>query len=146
MDAWREALLVRDLDQERLQRLAFCGRQSAGRGFVVRARDGCYFAEHFLALTRQVQRVEPAIIGMIAALDQIARFQLIEQHDEPARYETHAASERLLAQAGGVGHSAQQTRVTGRELQPLEPCCKLGGSVSADLREQEGRRAGMGAR
>ncbi len=111
-------------------------------------------AHRLLALGREVEVLEPAVLGVAAALDQSAFLDGVDEGHEPARRHAEPPGEFLLVLAGGQADRPEQARLGRGEIQLGDPPgeglrgvltqlgqqkCDLG-----SLRSRMGRRGAVG--
>lgn len=99
-----------------------------------------------VSLVCQVQRVAPAIAGIVASLDHAPRLELVKQHDKAARQNVQMRGERLLADPTRRAHDPQNPGVRRRQIDSAQAFRELGRGMRADLGEQECRRIGAADR
>jgi hypothetical protein len=118
VDTWREALLIGDPPEQAAQGFALFGRERRADGVVVFSGDLDDGLEDLAAFAGEVERVDAAILGAAAALDQAALFELVDEEDEAARGEAEEGAQGLLADAGGCVDEAERA---GESLFAPEP-------------------------
>jgi hypothetical protein len=130
---------VRQALQERGQggtvRTVESGEQVSLMGFG----DAAQLGEHVLALARERQDVRPPIRGMPPADDQVERFELVDQRDDPARESAEPTGQGALVELGLPGDEAQDAGVRRHEPQRGDPLGEAPRGMRAELRQQERR-------
>ena len=94
-----------------------------------------------MACLGEMQRVAPAIPGIVAALDEPPPLELVHQRDETARQDAEALAQRALALPGARADEPQDPGVVRRQLQGREPLGEARRRVCTHLCEEESERA-----
>lgn len=137
MDARREALLVGDPAEECRQPDPFLRVESGEEVVLVRAGrlpDPC---EHPAALLGHVQLVMTAVLGAAAPFHEPLLLQVVDERDDPARYDAEVGGERALAAPRVHGDHPQQADIRRREAEFADPFAETLRRVCPELGEQE---------
>ena len=91
----------------------------------------------------EVQRVQPAVVGVAAPFDVAAVLQLVDIGDDAAGQHAELAAERLLASPGFGGDGAKDACVRRGQVDGRHLFGELGGRVVSKLSQQEGDAVAM---
>ena len=80
------------------------------------ATDVCH---RFPALVGQMDRVDAAVLRIVATLDEPSLFELVKDSDEPAWHHAQQRGERLLTDAGVARDRAEGSSMCGDQLELL---------------------------
>lgn len=116
MDVRRQALLPRHLGEQPAQGGALLGFERGGELELVLARELGQLAHQPFSGGCEVERVEPAIVGIAPTLDIAPLLELVDVNDDPAGQHTQLSAEGLLAATGPGGDGAQDSRVWWAQL------------------------------
>ena len=92
----------------------------------------------------EVDGVEPAVVGVAAALDQPALLQAVDQGDEARRRSAEMPGECLLAASRLERDRAEESGLRGSQVELGDPRRELLGGIRAELGQEE--RAAHGRR
>jgi hypothetical protein len=139
MYAVPQPLLDRDTLQQLEQLPALSHGQRGQQAALGVATDALEPGDQDLALTGEVQRVDPAVAGTAAALDQPTLLEVVEQRDHPARGHPELVRDRLLAATRVLSHYPEYANMCWADPQRGDEFGEYGGGVSTYLGEQEPR-------
>ena len=112
----RQPLLLRHRGKQTAQGAVLLRVKRGGEPKLVLARELGKLAQQSFAGCGEVEGVQPAIVGIAAALDIAALFELVDVYDDAAGQHTQLSAEGLLAAAGLGGDDAQYSRVWRAQL------------------------------
>jgi hypothetical protein len=139
-------LLVGDALQQRRQLVAFLVRERRTQCPLMLSRNLGNVLQDLAAFARQVQRVAPPIARLIAAFQQAALFQVVDQRDQAAGRDAELSSKRLLADPFCGLNDSKNSGISRNELECPKSFGKGRGSMASNLRQEERRRAGTARR
>ncbi len=87
-----------------------------------------------------MQRARAAVGGVVAAFEQAARLERVDERDHAAGRDLQALADRLLGLALGGAHRAQQRELARFELQRREDLVEASADRIADRGEHEADR------
>jgi hypothetical protein len=143
VDPWRQLLLFCNAPEQERELLALRFLESSADRVVVRLGHATDRRHRLGALVREIKGVYAAIVGIVAPLEEMTSFELVDERDEAARYHAEQGRERLLTGAGMHGNQPQNAGVGGGQVELLEPFGEAGRSVRTHLSKQKCGRSWM---
>jgi hypothetical protein len=139
MNPWRQALFIGDPTKQRSEPGALFPVEGCADRIVVCLRDAANIRKYARPHVRHVQRVQAAVFGVIAALEQSAFLELVDERDESAGKHAEQGRQLLLADAGACGHSPQYPCLRGNQPYFGDSLREACSSMGPDLGDEERR-------
>jgi len=114
VDAAGKSLLVGDSLQKGGELLLFVVAEGGEEGLLVFAGDAADGLERGASLGCEMEEIAAAIIGIIAALDQGARFEIVEQGDQLAGKHAQDAGQGALGEGDPASAMAAVANARGK--------------------------------
>ncbi len=133
----REALLLRHCGKKTPQGVALLSVKRRGEPQLVLARELGKLAHQFFPGRGEVEGVQPAIVGVAAALEVATLLELVDIDDDAARQHAQLSAEGLLAAAGLGGDCTQNPCVWRAQLDGGHLLGEQRRRVMAELSQQE---------
>ena len=137
MDARNETPTVGNFLEQTMELGALLRIEPLGDRGIVFERERADRLDDAGSRPREVERVGPSIFGDVAAFDEAALLEIVEQGDEATGEDGEVRAEGLLARPGPPPDREEDARVRRQKLEGPEELTELGGGEGADLREQE---------
>ena len=142
MNTRRQSLTLSDPFEQLTELGPFGGTESRRHGPLVRAPDIGQAAHQSLPLGRQMQCVQPAVLGVATALDQTPALQVVDEGNDTTGQQTELVAERLLAAALLAGNRAQDAGLRRQQVECRDALGELLGGVRSELRQEERHTTG----
>jgi hypothetical protein len=139
MNPWRQALFVRDPAKQRSELVALFPVEGCADRIVVCLRHAANVRKYACPHVRHVQRVQTAVFGVVASLEEPAFLELVDERDESAGKHAEQGRQLLLADARACGHSPQYPCLRGNQPYFGESLREARSSMSSDLGDEERR-------
>lgn len=111
VDTRSQPLLIGDSKEERRQQIPLPRAERREERVLVLAPDTANRSHRVAAPGREVQGVAAPVGRVRAPFNHAAFFELVDQHDQSAGQDAEVFGERLLADAAGGVHHAQNAGV-----------------------------------
>ena len=139
MHTWSQSLLIGHSKEERRQHIALVRAERRQKRLLVVTRDTADAFHRVASLIREMQGVAAPVGRISPPFNHSAFFELVNQHDEATGQNAQMFRQRLLADAAGRVHDAQDAGMRGRQIEDAQALGELRCGMGANLSEQECR-------
>jgi hypothetical protein len=100
MNTRREALFIGNFLQQSGQAATFAAVKRGKKRILVLTRNLAYPFKDFNPILCQVERIQPAVVRIGLALEEVSLLKIVEDRDQPAGMNLQSGRQFLLADAG----------------------------------------------